>query len=197
MMKGDGEWPRMSSSVVLIKTRRFGDDRGWFCETYAEAKFAALGVADRFVQDNQSYSAQAGTIRGIHFQRPPHAQAKLVRCLRGAIMDYAVDLRRGSPTYGRHVSAELSADNGEQLYVPVGFGHAFVTLTPEAEVAYKVSDIYAPDCDGGVRWDDPDIGIPWPLPASGPVLSDKDRALPLLRDFDSPFAYDGRPLQPL
>jgi dTDP-4-dehydrorhamnose 3,5-epimerase len=187
----------VTGPVILIKTRRFGDERGWFSETYAEAKYAGLGVDVRFVQDNQSYSAQAGTLRGIHFQTPPHAQAKLVRCVRGAIMDYAVDLRRGSPTWGKWVAAELSADNGDQLYVPVGFGHAFVTLTPDTEVAYKVSDVYAPDCDGGVRWDDPDIGVDWPLPPSGPVLSDKDRALPLLGDFDSPFAYDGRPLQPL
>jgi dTDP-4-dehydrorhamnose 3,5-epimerase len=187
----------MGGPVILIKTRRFGDDRGWFSETYAEAKYAALGVDVRFVQDNQSFSAAVGTLRGIHFQTPPHAQAKLVRCARGSIMDYAVDLRAGSPTYGRHVAAELSAENGDQLYVPVGFGHAFVTLTLDAEVAYKVSDVYAPDCDGGVRWDDPAIGIDWPLPAGGPVLSDKDKALPLLRDFHSPFAYDGRPLEPL
>lgn len=184
-------------TVKLIATRRFGDDRGWFSETYAEAKLAAIGIADRFVQDNQSYSAHVGTVRGIHFQRPPHAQAKLVRCVRGAILDYAVDLRRGSPTYGRHVAAELSAANGRQLYVPVGFGHAFVTLEPDTEVAYKVSDIYAPDCDGGVAWNDRTIGVDWPLPASGAVLSDKDAALPQLDAFDSPFDYDGVPLAPL
>ncbi len=139
-------------------------------------------------------SAQVGTIRGIHFQRAPHAQGKLVRCIRGRIMDYAVDLRRGSPTYGRHVSAELSGENGDQLWVPIGFGHAFVTLEPNTEVAYKVTDVYAPDCDGGVIWNDPIIGIEWPIPASGPVLSDKDGKLPTLSDFDSPFDYDGRPL---
>ena len=184
----------MSSEVRLIETRRFGDARGWFSETYAEAKYAALGVDERFVQDNQSYSAHAGTIRGIHFQTPPHAQAKLVRCVRGSIVDYAVDLRNGSPTYGQVAFATLSADVGRQLFVPVGFGHAFVTLEADTEVAYKVSDIYAGDCDGGVAWDCPDIGIDWPLPTSGPVLSDKDTALPRLADFDSPFAYDGAPM---
>ncbi|MGH7026600.1 dTDP-4-dehydrorhamnose 3,5-epimerase [Brevundimonas sp.] len=187
----------MTSDVKLLETRRFGDSRGWFAETYSEAKLAAAGVTCRFVQDNQSRSTFVGTIRGIHFQRPPHAQAKLVRCLRGSVMDYAVDLRRGSPTYGRHVAAELSEDNGRQLFIPVGFGHAFVTLTPDAEIAYKVSDVYAPDCDGGVIWNDPTIAIDWPLPATGPVLSDKDEALPTLAEFDSPFEYDGRPLAPL
>ncbi|MFN7232330.1 MAG: dTDP-4-dehydrorhamnose 3,5-epimerase [Brevundimonas sp.] len=176
---------------ILLAPRRFGDDRGWFSEVYVEGRWRAAGVADRFVQDNQSFSAQAGTLRGIHFQRGPHAQAKLVRCVRGAILDVAVDLRAGSPTYGRHVAAELSAANGWQLYVPVGFGHAFVTLTPDTEVAYKVSDVYAPDCDGGVAWDDPAIGVDWPLPPGGPVLSAKDAALPRLADFDSPFDFDG------
>nr|WP_314431832.1 dTDP-4-dehydrorhamnose 3,5-epimerase [uncultured Brevundimonas sp.] len=187
----------MNSDVKLLETRRFGDSRGWFAETYSEARLAAEGVTCRFVQDNQSRSTFIGTIRGIHFQRPPHAQAKLVRCLRGSVMDYAVDLRRGSPTYGRHVAAELSEDNGRQLFIPVGFGHAFVTLTPDAEIAYKVSDVYAPDCDGGVIWNDPAIGIDWPLPTTGPVLSDKDAVLPSLAAFDSPFEYDGRPLAPL
>ena len=184
----------MTSKVTLIETRRFGDSRGWFSETYAEAKYAALGINERFVQDNQSYSAFPGTIRGIHFQAPPHAQAKLVRCPRGRIIDYAVDLRKGAPTYGKVAFAELSAENGRQLFVPVGFGHAFVTLEPDTEVAYKVSDVYAGDCDGGVAWDCPDIGIDWPLPASGPVLSDKDKAMPRLADFDSQFAYDGVPM---
>ncbi|MFN3352098.1 MAG: dTDP-4-dehydrorhamnose 3,5-epimerase family protein, partial [Brevundimonas sp.] len=136
----------------------------------------------------------AGTIRGIHFQSPPHAQAKLVRCVRGRIIDYAVDLRKGSPTYGQVAFAELSGENGRQLFVPVGYGHAFVTLEPDTEVAYKVSDVYSAECDGGVAWDCPDIGIDWPLPPSGPVLSDKDRALPRLAEFDSPFAYDGVPM---
>lgn len=183
--------------VKLIETRRFGDDRGWFVETWAEAKWAAQGVEGLFVQDNHSMSAQVGTIRGLHFQRPPHGQGKLVRCVRGAIIDYAVDVRRGSPTYGRFVEAELSAENGRQLWVPIGFAHAFVTLQPNTEVAYKVTDVYAPDCDGGIVWNDPAIGIDWPLPETGPVLSDKDKVLPTLAEFDSPFDYDGRPLEPL
>ena len=187
----------MSNPVKFLKPRRFGDDRGWFTETYSVGALAKVGVDDVFVQDNQSFSAFTGTIRGIHFQRGPHAQAKLVRCIRGSILDYAVDLRRGSPTYGHHVSATLTGEGGEQLYVPVGFGHAFVTLEPDTEVAYKVTDVYAPDCDGGILWSCPTIGIDWPLPASGPVLSDKDKVLPTLADFDSPFDYDGSPLAPL
>lgn len=184
----------MDSPVKLITTKRFGDDRGWFSETWSKGRYEGLGITCAFVQDNQSRSTFVGTIRGIHFQRPPHAQDKLVRCLRGSVLDYAVDLRRGSPTFGHHVVAELTEENGDQLFIPVGFGHAFVTLTPDAEIAYKCSDGYAPDCDGGVLWSDPQIGIAWPLPASGPTLSDKDKILPTLAEFDSPFAYDGRPL---
>ena len=183
--------------VKLIRTRRFGDDRGWFAETYHRARWAEQGVAEEFVQDNHSFSSEVGTLRGIHFQTPPHAQAKLVRCTRGRILDYAVDLRAGSPTYGHHVCAELSADNGDQLYIPVGFGHAFVTLEPDTEVQYKVSDVYAPESDGGIRWDCPTIAIDWPLPPGGPVLSAKDETLPFLADWTSPFAYDGEPLRPL
>lgn len=185
---------RQDSPVKLIRTRRFSDDRGWFSETYVDTRWRAAGVDTGFVQDNHSMSRNPGTIRGIHFQTPPHAQAKLVRCVRGRIFDYAIDLRKGSPTFGRHVMAELSADNGDQLFIPVGFGHAFVTLEPECEVAYKVSDHYAPECDGGIRWDDPAIGIAWPFPADRVVLSEKDLALPTLDGFDSPFAYDGNPL---
>jgi dTDP-4-dehydrorhamnose 3,5-epimerase len=178
--------------VQLIKPRRFGDARGWFSETYSRRDYEALGVAGEFVQDNHSMSAAIGTLRGIHFQIPPHGQGKLVRCSAGAIVDYAVDVRRGSPTYGRWVSAELTAANGHQLWVPVGFAHAFVTLAPNTEVIYKVTDYYAPECDGGIRWDS--AGIDWPVPPGGPVLSDKDRALPPLAEFDSPFAYEGEPL---
>lgn len=186
----------MTDAVRLLRPKRFGDDRGWFMETCNPAMLARAGITDVFVQDNQSFSRPAGTIRGIHFQCPPHAQAKLVRCLRGRIMDYAVDLRRGSPTYGRHVAVELTADNDLQLYIPVGFGHAFVTLEPDVEIAYKVSDVYAPACDGGIVWNDPTIAVAWPLPSSGAVLSPKDVILPRLADFDSPFAYDGVPLAP-
>jgi dTDP-4-dehydrorhamnose 3,5-epimerase len=182
--------------VVRIVPKRFADSRGWFAETYQRDRFLAAGIDSDFVQDNHSYSAPAGTLRGIHFQSPPHAQAKLVRCIKGRIWDVAVDLRSGSPTYGQWVSAELTAERGEQLYVPVGFGHAFVTLKPDCEVVYKTSDFYAPDCDGGIAWDDPDLGINWPIDGA-PELSDKDAKLPRLKDFVSPFAYDGRPLQPL
>lgn len=186
-----------NSSPALLRAPRFGDARGWFMETYSEARARAVGFDVRFVQDNQSFSAQTGTIRGLHFQRPPHAQAKLVRCVRGSIMDYAVDLRRGSPTYGEWVGGKLTAEGGEQLFVPIGFAHGFITLEPDVEVAYKVSDVYAPDCDGGIAWNDPAIGIDWPLPTSGAVLSDKDKALPFLTEFESPFEYDGQPLKPL
>ena len=155
----------------------------------------SLGIDSTFVQDNQSYSKYSGTIRGIHFQRPPRAQAKLVRCVKGRILDYAIDLRKGSPTYGHHVYAELTAQNGHQLFVPIGFGHAFITLEDDTEVAYKVSDVYSPECDGGIVWNDPALGIDWPLPAGGAVLSAKDQALPLLAQFESPFEYDGNPLK--
>ncbi|RYD94642.1 MAG: dTDP-4-dehydrorhamnose 3,5-epimerase [Sphingomonadales bacterium] len=181
--------------VKLIHTRRFGDDRGWFVETYHRPRLVAQGVTEEFVQDNHSYSNRVGTIRGIHYQAPPHAQAKLVRCSRGRIIDYAVDLRAASPTYGQHVSVELSAENGDQLYIPVGFGHAFVTLEPDTEVIYKVSDVYAPQTDGGIRWDCPTIAIDWSLPPEGPTLSDKDVKLPVLSEWTSPFVYDGEPLR--
>jgi dTDP-4-dehydrorhamnose 3,5-epimerase len=187
----------VTSPVRLIRTRRFSDDRGWFSETFNTAKWAEQGVAVDFIQDNHSMSVPAGTIRGIHFQLPPHAQAKLVRCPRGRIVDYAVDLRRGSPTYGHHVAAELSEENGVQMFVPIGFGHAFITLEPNSEVIYKVSDIYAPELDRGIRWDDPDIAIAWPLAGNAPTLSVKDRSLPGLNAFASPFDYDGNPLGPL
>ena len=184
----------MSSLVRLIHTRRFSDDRGWFCETYNAAKWAEQGVNVDFIQDNHSMSVPDRTIRGIHFQLPPRGQAKLVRCPKGRIIDYAVDLRRGSPTYGRHVAAELSEESGLQMFIPVGFGHAFITMEPNSEVIYKVSDIYAPDLERGIRWDDPVIAIDWPLAGMAPTLSEKDRSLPGLDDFDSPFVYDGDPL---
>ncbi|MEZ5708004.1 MAG: dTDP-4-dehydrorhamnose 3,5-epimerase [Blastomonas sp.] len=184
-----------SQSVpVIVTTRRHGDARGWFAESYNARRLAEAGIDTIFVQDNHSYSAKPGTLRGLHFQTPPHAQVKLVRCLRGAIWDVLVDLRKGSPSYGQWVAAELSADNGDQLFVPAGFAHGFVTLAPDTEIAYKVSDFYAPSSDGGIAWDDPELGIDWPLDGLTPELSDKDRALPGLDAFDSPFAYDGKPL---
>lgn len=184
----------MPSPVKLIEPPRFEDSRGWLSESFVDKRWREFGAESDFVQENHSYSALSGTIRGIHLQRPPHAQAKLVRCIRGSIMDYAIDLRRGSPTYGKHVSAKLSAENGRQLFVPVGFGHAFVTLEPDCEVIYKIDDYYAPECEDGILWSCPDIGIDWPLPESGALLSQKDTELPCLVDFDSPFEYDGSPL---
>lgn len=181
-------------AVFKITPRRFADPRGWFSETWNRARFAGFGIDSDFVQDNQSLSRPKFTLRGIHFQRDPHAQAKLVRCVRGRIWDVAVDLRDGSPTHGQWVGAELSADLGEQLFIPAGFGHAFLTLEPDSEVAYKASAFYAPESDAGVAWDDPALAIDWPLDGSSPELSDKDRALPRLEDARPAFAYDGVPL---
>jgi dTDP-4-dehydrorhamnose 3,5-epimerase len=186
------------SRITLIKPRRFGDARGWFTEYYSKRAFADLGIDDNFVQDNHSLSCPRYTLRGLHFQRPPYAQAKLVRCIRGRILDVAVDVRSGSPTYGRYITAELSAENGHELFVPIGFAHGFLTLEENCEVTYKVTDFYAPESDGGIRWNDPRIAIDWRLPeGSVPELSDKDEVLPLLTEFDSPFVYDGQPLGPL
>jgi dTDP-4-dehydrorhamnose 3,5-epimerase len=174
--------------------KRHLDPRGWFSETFHQQRLDDFGIHCRFVQDNQSYSARAGTLRGLHFQLPPHAQAKLIMVLRGCILDVVVDVRRGSSTYGRHVSVEISADAGQQVYIPVGFAHGFLTLTDDVLVMYKVSDYYAPACDGGIRWDDPDIAIPWPMSATDLIVSEKDSQLPHLAEFDSPFAYDDHPL---
>jgi dTDP-4-dehydrorhamnose 3,5-epimerase len=189
--------PDVGDPVKIVTPKRFGDARGWFSETYTERNFRALGLDYHFVQDNHSLSRVQGTLRGIHFQTPPHGQDKLVRCVRGRILDVAVDLRRGSPTFGHWVSLELSAENGRQLFVPIGFGHGFVTLEPDTEVIYKVTDYYAPECDGGIRWNDSAIGVDWQLAGAGPQLSAKDEKLPFLQDFESPFEYDGRPLAPL
>jgi len=186
------------SPVVLIDPPRFSDERGWFMETYHARRWQGLGVTAHFVQDNQSYSKSAGTIRGLHFQAPPHAQAKLVRCVRGRILDVAVDLRANSPTYGSWVGAILDAESGKQLFIPEGFAHGFATLVDDCEIAYKVSDYYDQASEGGIRSDDPQVAIDWNLPLDGePTLSAKDTTLPLLADFVSPFAYDGNPLRPL
>ncbi len=182
--------------VQLIKPRRFGDTRGWFTEVYSAPAFAAIGIDCAFVQDNHSLSVPAHTLRGLHFQTPPHGQAKLVRCIRGRIFDVVVDVRKGSPTWGQWIATELSAENGHQLFVPIGFAHGFLTLEPECEVTYKCSSTYAPTHDGGIRWNS--VGIDWPIPEGiMPELSGKDIILPPLADFDSPFAYDGHPLMPL
>ncbi len=171
---------------------RHGDDRGWFEESYNKKNMKALGADTVFVQDNHSYSAAKGTLRGLHFQTPPVAQIKLVRCLRGALWDVVVDLRSGSPTYGRAQGVELTPENGKQIYVPVGFGHGFITLTMDCEISYKVSEYYSAEHDGGISWDDSDIAIDWPLGGQEPILSAKDRNQLSLADFQSPFSYDGQ-----
>ncbi len=176
--------------VMLLKPRRFGDDRGFFVETYNRRALAAAGIETVFVQDNMSYSVARGTVRGLHYQRPPHAQAKLVSVVAGRILDVAVDVRRGSPTYARHVTVELSADDGYQLFVPVGFLHGFITLEPRTRVSYKVSDFYAPECDGAVRWDDFGLAIDWPVGPEGARLSPKDANASAFADFDTPFTYE-------
>ncbi|MFN6978836.1 MAG: dTDP-4-dehydrorhamnose 3,5-epimerase [Gemmobacter sp.] len=173
--------------VRIVTPRRFGDDRGWFSETWSRRALAAQGIDVAFVQDNQSFSRPVHTLRGLHMQRPPHAQAKLVRVLRGRILDVAVDIRRASPTYGRWVAVELSAADGRQLFIPEGFLHGFVTREPETEVAYKCNAYYAPDCEGAVRWDDPDLAIDWGIAPGDAVLSAKDAAAPAFRDLDTPF----------
>jgi len=176
--------------VVIVTPRRFSDARGFFSEVYNRRTFAEAGVDCDFVQDNHSLSRQVGVVRGLHYQAPPHAQAKLVRVAAGRILDVAVDVRRGSPSYGRWTALELSAASGAQLFIPEGFLHGFAVLEPDTEVLYKCSDFYAPACDGAVRFDDPDIGIDWRLDPADVILSDKDAAAPRLRDFDSPFAYE-------
>jgi dTDP-4-dehydrorhamnose 3,5-epimerase len=170
------------------------DDRGWFGEVFREQWLAELGITCRFVQDNQSSSSRSATLRGFHFQRPPAAQAKLVSVARGRVLDVAVDIRRGSPTFGKYVSIELSADTSYQLYIPVGFAHGFISLDDDVLVTYKASNYYSPACDAGISWNDPQIAFPWPFKDADIVKSDKDGRLPLLKDFDSPFPYEGRPL---
>lgn len=180
--------------LKLIRPRRFADSRGWFSETWNRAKLNASGVDFDFCQDNHSLSQPKGTLRGLHFQAPPFAQTKLVRCVRGRIFDVAVDIRRNSPTFGQWAGLELSAENGKQLLIPAGYAHGFVTLESNCEVAYKVDAYYSAECDGGVAWDDPAIGIDWPLRRDSLVLSDKDLALPRLEALLVDFPYDGNPL---
>jgi len=177
------------AGVMLLTPRRFADARGYFVETYNEREFVKAGIRTMFVQDNQSFSTEAGTIRGLHFQLPPAPQAKLVRVLRGSVYDVAIDVRAGSPTYGRWIAETLTAERGEQLFVPRGFAHGFCTLEPATEVAYKVDGFYAPECDSGIAFDDPTLAITWPVKPGTAVLSDKDRKLGTFRDFVSPFRY--------
>lgn len=173
--------------VKILVPKRFGDARGVFCETFSRRVMDSLGLAYEWVQDNHSVSAERGTVRGLHFQIPPYAQTKLIRVTRGSILDVAVDIRRASPTFGKHVKRVLSAENWEQMLVPAGFAHAFCTLEAGTEVIYKVTDYYAPQHDRGILWNDPAIGIEWPVGAEAAVLSAKDRKLPLLRDAEELF----------
>lgn len=174
--------------VLIVEPDVFGDHRGWFCETWNRQKLHDAGIDADFVQDNQSYTKAKGTLRGLHFQQNPMSQAKLVRVVRGAVLDVAVDLRKGSPTYLKHVIAELSAENKRQFFIPKGFAHGFLTLTDDVEFVYKVDAPYAPDCDRSVRFDDPEIGVDWPC--EEPILSDKDKKAPLLRDSDCNFVFE-------
>lgn len=181
-------------TVIALIPKRFADPRGWFTESWNNDRFAAAGVSADFVQDNHSYSAKTGTLRGLHFQTPPFAQAKLVRCLRGRVFDVAVDLRRESPTYKQWVGVELTAKLGNQLFIPAGYGHGFLTLEPDSEIAYKVDNYYNPEADGGIIWDDQEIGIDWPFGETEPLLSAKDVALPTLMQISIDFPYNGKPL---
>ncbi|MBR0557936.1 dTDP-4-dehydrorhamnose 3,5-epimerase [Ciceribacter sp. L1K23] len=175
--------------VVLLTPKKFGDARGYFMETFRKSLFEEMVGPFEFVQDNQSLSADPGTIRGLHFQLEPRAQGKLVSCIAGAILDVAVDIRVGSPTYGRHVGAELSAENGQMLWVPPGFAHGFCTLQPDTKVSYKVTDYYSPEHDRGLAFDDPELAIAWPVAPDKAVLSVKDKQQPKLRDLETAFTF--------
>jgi dTDP-4-dehydrorhamnose 3,5-epimerase len=177
--------------VLVFKPQYFQDHRGYFVETYNARAAHEIGLEADFVQDNQAFSIRRGTVRALHFQVPPRAQAKLVRVLRGSIYDVAVDLRTGSATYGRWTAATLTAQGGEQIFVPRGFAHGYCTLEDNTEVAYKVDCNYAPECEQGIVWDDPTLAIGWPIAAGEAVLSDKDRKLSRFREFVSPFPYNG------
>ncbi len=173
--------------VKILRPRRFSDERGFYSETYNQRVLAECGIELDFVQDNHVFSSKRGTLRGLHFQKPPYAEHKLLRVSRGRVLDVAVDLRMGSPSYGQHVVAELSADEFNQILVPAGFAHGFVTMEPDTEVLYKVTAHYSPENTGGLIWNDPDLGIDWPIPGSEVILSAKDKAQPKFRTFRSPF----------
>jgi dTDP-4-dehydrorhamnose 3,5-epimerase len=173
--------------ILLFTPTKHGDERGFFSETFRADLAAEHGIVAPFVQDNHVYSGQKGVLRGLHFQTPPRAQGKLVRCIRGAILDVGVDIRKGSPSFGQYVAVELSAANWRQLWIPPGFAHGYITLQDDCEVIYKVTDYYAPECDRGIAWDDPEIGIDWRLPNSEITLSVKDRKQPRLADVASVF----------
>ena len=177
--------------VLHVRSARHGDGRGWFTETYSEAAFRSAGIPARFVQDNHSRSAEAGTLRGLHYQAPPAAQAKLVRCPRGRFIDVVVDIRAGSPRFGRHTAVTLTEENGLQLFVPEGFAHGLCTLDPDTEVIYKVTAHYSPEADFGIAFDDPSLGITWPFPLQALTLSARDRKHPRLADAPRHFAFTG------
>lgn len=166
--------------VYVIEPQVFGDARGWFMESWSEKKLKEYGIDNEWVQDNHSYSAQKGVLRGLHYQLNPCCQAKIVRCTRGEIWDIAVDIRKGSPQYGKWVGVKLTGENKKQLYIPRGFAHGFITLSDDVEVQYKADNYYAPECDGNIRWDDPEIGVEWPMEPT--ILSDKDAKAPLLKE---------------
>ena len=166
--------------VYVIEPQVFGDSRGWFMESWSKKKMEEAGIFVDFVQDNQSFSKEKGTLRGLHYQLNPMCQAKLLRCTRGEILDVAVDIRKGSPQYAKWTAVKLSAENKKQLYIPRGFAHGFMTLTDDVEVQYKADNYYAPECDGNIRWDDPEIGVEWPMKPV--ILSDKDKNAPLLKE---------------
>ena len=178
----------VKNELILIKPTRHKDERGFFSETYSRRRYKEVGIDVDFVQDNHSFSREAGTLRGLHFQAPPNAQGKLVRCSKGAIFDVTVDIRKGSPRYGDWAGYELTEGNAHQLYVPIGFAHGFVTLHPGSEIMYKCTDYYAPQTEGSIRWNDPDISINWPL-AEKFILNKRDAVAPLLKDFETPFIF--------
>lgn len=177
--------------VVIIEPRLFKDDRGYFFESYSEKDFNAQVREIKFVQDNESKSSY-GVLRGLHFQKPPYAQSKLVRVIKGAVLDVAVDIRKGSPTFGKHVAVELTEDNHRQFFIPRGFAHGFSVLTPEVIFQYKCDNFYAPQSEGALAWDDPDLGIDWRIPSDKIILSEKDRHHPCLKDAEWLFDYNGQ-----
>ncbi len=181
--------PKDIPGLILVEPKKFGDHRGFFSETFNRRRMAEMGFDAEFVQDNHSLSVETGVVRGLHYQSPPFAQDKLVRVVRGAILDVAVDIRRGSPTFGDHAAVELSAENWRQLLVPVGFAHGFATLEANTEVLYKVTAYYAPDHDHGLLWSDPEVAVAWPVAPEAAVLSDKDRVQPRLADLETPFVF--------
>lgn len=178
--------------VLIIETDVFGDHRGYFTETYNKPKYKALGITTEFVQDNMGFSAQKGTLRGLHWQNPPYAQAKLVSCTKGTVIDVAVDIRKGSPTFGQWVSVELSAENHRQFFIPRGFAHGFLTLTDDVEFRYKCDNVYNKPAEGGMRYDAPEVNVDWGSLLNGiePILSEKDMIGPTLDTSDNQFIYN-------